>query len=104
MDRGGELALLPLAGEQAAVLLASVPGEERDDCWWVVLRDGTPVRGDGGGGVSLLTALRLTRPIGHALRVLRLSALVDLFDRFLARVRSRLGRFVPDGPAPRRYP
>jgi hypothetical protein len=30
--------------------------------------------------------------------------LVDALDKVVARHRSRLGRLVPEGPAPRRYP
>jgi hypothetical protein len=30
--------------------------------------------------------------------------LVDALDKLFARQRGRLGRFVPEGPAPRRYP
>jgi len=29
---------------------------------------------------------------------------IDAIDRVAARYRKRLGRLVPDGPAPRRYP
>lgn len=85
-------------------MLSAVPAENRDDCWWFVLRDGTPVPGDGGGGVPLLLELRTTRPIGLLLDVLRAGRLVDAFDKRVARHRGTLGRFVPDGPAPRRYP
>jgi hypothetical protein len=81
-----------------------VPDEDRRECWWLVLRDGTPLPGDGGGGVVLLSELRLTRPLGRGLRALRASRLVDGLDTFIARRRGRFGRFVPDGPAPRRYP
>ncbi len=104
MDRHEELALLPLGDEEAADLLASVAEEKRGECWWVVLRDGTVIRGDEGGGVVLLAEIRLTGPFGRVLRAARLSPAVDVFDRVIARYRSRLGRFVPDGPAPRRYP
>ena len=104
LDRHQELALLPLGDEEAGHLLASVPEEERGQCWWIVLRDGTVVRGDEGGGVLLLEEVHLTGPLGRALRAVRLSPVVDTFDRVLARYRSRLGRIVPDGPAPRRYP
>ena len=85
-------------------MLASVPEEERGQCWWILLRDGTMVRGDEGGGVILLAEIRLTGPLGRALRAVRLSPVIDVADRVLARYRSRLGRFVPEGPAPRRYP
>ncbi len=96
--------MLPLADDQAADLLASVPEDARSECWWLVLRNGTPVRGDGGGGVMLLAEVGLTRPIGRVLRTLRLSPFVDLLDGVLARYRKHLGRFVPEGPALRRYP
>ena len=85
-------------------MLASVPEEGRGECWWLVLRDGTPVAGDRGGGVMLFAELQLTRPLGGVLRALRLSPLIDVLDRFLAKYRKRLGPFVPEGPAPRRYP
>jgi hypothetical protein len=81
-----------------------VPEHTRDECWWLVLRDGTPVPGDAGGGVALFAEVRLTRSLGRVLGALRASALIDAVDRFVARHRSGLGRFVPDGPAPRRYP
>ena len=48
--------------------------------------------------------VQLTRPVGRALGALRLSRVVDAFDKVVARYRKRLGRFVPEGPAPRRYP
>ncbi|HEX2104796.1 MAG TPA: hypothetical protein VHF51_14160 [Solirubrobacteraceae bacterium] len=96
--------MLPLADPEADRLLASIPEAERGRCWWLVLRDGTPVPGDGGGGARLFAEVRLTRPLGRLLQGLRASALVDALDKLVARHRTRLGRFVPDGPAPRRYP
>ena len=78
--------------------------DKRSECWWVVLADGTVLRGDHGGGVALLAEMWLTRPAAYLLRALRLSALVDVLDAAVARYRKRLGRFVPEGPAPRRFP
>ncbi len=52
----------------------------------------------------LLAEMRVTRPLGRVLRAVRLSPVIDALDRALARNRARLGRFVPEGPAPRRYP
>lgn len=95
---------MPLEDDEAAELLATVPEGARGACWWLVLRDGTPVPGDGGGGVLLLSELRLTRPLGMLLLTLHASTLVDALDRLVARHRRRLGRLVPDGPAPRRRP
>jgi hypothetical protein len=89
---------------EAGRLLASVPEHRRGECWWLILRDGTPVAGDGGGGVRLLAEIRLTRPLGRLLRALRLSSVIDALDHLLAQYRKRLGRFVPEGPAPQRYP
>jgi hypothetical protein len=95
---------VPLEDDESGELLAGIPEDERGECWWLVLRDGTPIPGDRGGGVAVLAELRLTRPLGLALRALRLSPAVDALDRLAARRRGRLGRFVPDGPAPRRFP
>lgn len=81
-----------------------MPDEARDKCWWLVLRDGTPIAGDAGGGVALFAEVSLTRPVGRVLRTLHASALLDALDKLVARHRRRLGRFVPEGPAPRRYP
>ena len=66
--------------------------------------DGTPVPGDGGGGVALLVYLRSTRPIGKLLRVVHGSPLIDAVDRLVARHRGRLGKLVPEGPAPHTFP
>jgi hypothetical protein len=52
----------------------------------------------------LFAEVQLTQPLGRVLRALRLSPVIDALDRLLARFRKRLGRFVPEGPAPRRYP
>ncbi|MBI2189705.1 MAG: hypothetical protein HYU37_21705 [Acidobacteria bacterium] len=98
------MALLPLADEEAVRLLASLSEERRKECWWLVLRDGTPVPGDDGGGVALLRELRVTRPMGALLHSARISPVVDVFDKALSRSRKQLSKLVPDGPAPRRYP
>lgn len=76
----------------------------RDECWWLVRRDGTAVAGDAGGGIGLLLELRLTRPLGRVLRAIRAGRGIDALDKRVARQRGRLGRVVPDGPAPRRFP
>jgi hypothetical protein len=104
VDRHEELALLPVADEEASHLLASVPEEARGECWWLVLPDGSLLPGDAGGGVALFVAVGLTRPLGRVLRAVRASALLDELDKVVARHRGRLGRLVPEGPAPRRYP
>jgi predicted DCC family thiol-disulfide oxidoreductase YuxK len=104
LDRREQLALLPLADEAADPLFAGVADAERRETWWLATRDGTLLRGDRGGGVALFAELRLTAPLGRALRVLRLSPLVDAIDRVVSRYRARLGRFVPERMPLRRYP
>jgi hypothetical protein len=98
------LAFLPLADAAAAPLLADVPEHERHDCWWLVLRDGTLVPGDAGGGVALVAELRPTRWLGRLLQKLGAERAVDALDKLISHHRGRLGRLVRDGPAPRRYP
>lgn len=98
------MALLPLADQRAGELLAQVPEHQRGECWWLVLRDRTLVAGNDGGGVVLLSAMQRTRWGGRVLRWLRLSSVVDVLDNGLARGRKHLGRFVPEGVAPVRYP
>jgi predicted DCC family thiol-disulfide oxidoreductase YuxK len=104
LDRGQQLAFLPLADEEAARLLDAVPQNRRTESWWVVRRDGTPVAGKRGAGIVLLTEILRTRLLGRVLDAIALSPLIDAIDTLVARHRARLSRFVPDGPAPRRYP
>jgi hypothetical protein len=85
-------------------LLADIPEEKRKECWWLVLRDGTTVAGDRGGGIAALLEMELTRPLGRVLHALRLGGLLDAIDTVFARLRKDIGKFVPDGPAPRRFP
>lgn len=84
--------------------MAQVPEHRRRECWWLVLRDRTLVAGDNGGCVMLLAAMRLTRWAGRGLRWLRFSPVIDALDHVLGRYRKHLGRFVPEGAAPLRYP
>lgn len=104
LDRREALALLPLDDEETRRLLASVPEEMHAERWWIVLSDGRPVGGDRGGGVQLLREIPATRLIGRMLAYLGLSPLVDNLDHLVEASRRYLSRFVPDGPAPRRYP
>ena len=52
----------------------------------------------------LFGEVKLTRPVARALGALHASGLVDALDKVAARNRGRLGRLVPEGPAPRRFP
>jgi hypothetical protein len=73
--------VLPLDDREADPLLASLPEQERFASWRLVRTDG-----------SIL---------GRALVGGRVP---DALYRLVANNRELLGRFVPDGPAPRRFP
>ena len=75
------LAVLPLADAAAGSLLADLPEAERDASWRLVRRDGSSV--------------------GYL--VIR-GRIPDAVYRHVSARRELLGRLVPDGPAPRRYP
>jgi predicted DCC family thiol-disulfide oxidoreductase YuxK len=100
LDRRAELAILPFQDEAAAPLLAKLPESERSATWRLARPDGS-LTGYGAGGPELLAAMAVTRPVGHLLRHIPDSVLDHVYA-LAARNRSTLGRFVPDGPAPRR--
>jgi predicted DCC family thiol-disulfide oxidoreductase YuxK len=102
LDRERALAIVPLQDPAADSLLASLPEDERRATWRLVRPDGS-LAGYGAGVPELLSATRLGRPVGHLLGMLPPEAL-DAGYGLVARHRGRLGRLVPDGPAPRRSP
>jgi predicted DCC family thiol-disulfide oxidoreductase YuxK len=102
LDRRRELAVLPLQDPEAARFLERLPAEERLASWRLVRRDGS-LAGYGAGVSELLGSMWLTRPLGRAVAVVPEQALDTLYEH-TARRRGRLGRLVPRGPAPRRYP
>ena len=73
--------MLPLDDAAARPLLASLPDDERFASWRVVRRDGSLA------GYSWVRG-----------------RVPDAVYRFVASRRDLLGRLVPEGPAPRRYP
>ena len=97
LDRPGELAILPLQHPDAATLLESLPEAERLASWRLARHDGTLV-GFGAGVVSLLAAMRLTRPLAR-LAAFVPDRLLDATYGVVARHRSVLGKLVPDVPA-----
>lgn len=101
LDGDEELLLLPLDDPDAAPFLQGVPVEKRDETWRLVR--GASAVGHGRGAVELAQSLRLTRPAARILRAVPPAALDRLYE-LVARNRRPLGRLVPDGPAPRRFP
>lgn len=101
-DRRRRLAFLPLRDPEAAPLLAPLPEEERYASWFLSLPDGS-LAGRGAGAVELLRVLEAARPAARVLAWVPPRLLDRLYDA-VARHRTALGRFVPDGPAPRRFP
>jgi predicted DCC family thiol-disulfide oxidoreductase YuxK len=91
-----------MRAEEAAALLEAVDEDERFTSWHLAMPDGAVV-GRGAGGVELLRSMSLTRPLGEALAHIPRNSLELAYD-IVARTRSALGRVVPDGPGPRRFP
>ncbi len=100
LDRDQELAVLPLQDREAASLLEALTVEERLASWRIT-RPGGSLAGFGAGVVTLLQAMRLTRPLARLLAALP-DRVLDAVYGAVARHRSLLGHVVPDGPAPRR--
>lgn len=86
----------------AVPLLAPLPADERFASWHLVLRDGS-LTGYGTGGVALLRSMHLSRAVGRLFAAVP-DQVLDALYGIVARHRSALGRLVPNGPAPRRYP
>jgi hypothetical protein len=88
--------------EAARSLLAPLPEDERFASWHLVLTDGS-LTGYGRGSVDLLLSMHRSRAAGRLLQRVPESVLDTLYG-FVARHRSPLGRLVPNGRAPKRYP
>lgn len=102
LDRKRELGVLPLRDADAGAFLTQLPNDDRFATWRLARADGS-LHGFGAGVPQLLRAIRLTRPLGFLLSAVP-DAVLDASYRVVARNRVRLGRLVPDGPAPRRTP
>ena len=103
LDRGGDLALLGLDDVAADPLLEDVSGEERGSSIRLVLQDGRLISA-GAAALGVLERLPVTRPLARTAAQLRAQAAAEVIYAVVARNRARLGRLVPDGSAPRRYP
>jgi len=100
VDRRRRVALLPLEDGCAGPLVMPLPAEDRFASWHLVEPDGRITsRG--------ATAARLLDALGHvhaARSAARLAAPVERLYDLVATHRGALGRLVPDGRAPRRFP
>ena len=84
----------------AEALVASLPEQDRLASWHLTSPDGR-IASRGRAGIELLDALgqpRLSRAAAGA------AGPIEQMYGFVAGHRDKLGRFVPDGPAPRRFP
>lgn len=70
--------------------------------WRLARRDGS-LTGYGSGISEVLAAMRGTRLVGRLLGRVP-GTVLDWLYALIARNRSTLGRLVPDGPAPKRFP
>ncbi len=93
---------MPLQDDAAAPLLAALAEDERLKAWRIALPDGSLV-GYGMGVADVLEAMRSTRAVGRLLRRIP-DHVLDTVYGLIARHRGIIGRLVPDGPAPRRFP
>ena len=103
LDRGRNLALLGLDDASADRLLEHVSGEERGSSLRLVLPDGRMISA-GAAALGVLERLPATRPLARTATLLHAQRAAEALYAFVARNRDRLGRLVPDGPGPRRYP
>jgi predicted DCC family thiol-disulfide oxidoreductase YuxK len=101
VDRRERLGFLSLQDDETAALLGGLLASERLGSWRLVAIDGT-LGGFGAGTVGLAGALGFTRVARLLDRIP--DATLDGIYRAVARRRGFLGRLVPDGPAPRRFP
>jgi predicted DCC family thiol-disulfide oxidoreductase YuxK len=103
LDRGGGLALLGLGDAAADPLLEDVHESERASSLRLVFPSGRLLSA-GAAALGVLERLPGTRPLANATVRLRAEPVAEATYAFVARNRDRLGRLVPDGCAPRRYP
>ncbi len=103
LDRRGSLALLGLEDVAADPLLEHVSEDERGSSMRLVLPDGCTISA-GAAALGVLERLPATQSLARSAARLDARAAVEAIYAFVARHRALIGRFVPDGLAPRRYP
>jgi predicted DCC family thiol-disulfide oxidoreductase YuxK len=103
IDRTGRLALLSRDDEAAAPYAARIPQGEVAASWQLIEPSGVRMM-HGPAAVRLLEHIPATRPLGRALRALRLTFLLTAVNRLLGCIRRPLRRFFPNRRVPRRWP
>jgi predicted DCC family thiol-disulfide oxidoreductase YuxK len=103
LDRRKKLALLGLRDAPADRLLAHVSEDERASSLRLVLPDGCMLSA-GAAALGVLERLPATRPLARSAALLHFEPAAETLYALVARNRDRLGRLVPDGSAPWRYP
>jgi predicted DCC family thiol-disulfide oxidoreductase YuxK len=103
LDGRHELAFLGLEDASADRLLEHVSDEERVSLLRLVLPDGRMLLG-GAAALNVLERLPATRLLARTVTLLHAERSAEAAYALVARNRVRLGRLVPDGPGPRRYP
>jgi predicted DCC family thiol-disulfide oxidoreductase YuxK len=103
LDRRERLALLGLEDVAADPLLECVSGGERGSSLRLALPDGRLLSA-GAAVMGVLERLPATRLLAQSAARLHAERVVAAVYALVARHRDRLGRLVPDGAAPRRYP
>jgi predicted DCC family thiol-disulfide oxidoreductase YuxK len=103
VDRSGELAILGFDDPEAARFVRHIPKTELEASWQLLLPTGERLT-LGPAGVAAMEHIKVTRPLGKAMRALRLEGLATGINVLVRRNRHRLGRLVSDRPGPRRPP
>jgi hypothetical protein len=103
LDGSGELAILGFDDPEAAPYVERIPKAELEASWQLIEPSGARLT-LGRAGVAAMEHIRVTRPIGKAMRVLRLHGPATRVNLVIRRSRGLLGRLVPDRPGPRRPP
>lgn len=91
---------MPLTDPEAEVLLAPIPERERLSSWHLVHPD-SRYSSRGSAGIDLVASLGYRRVWATAARF---AGPLERLYAIVAAHRDKLGRVVPDGPAPRRFP
>lgn len=103
MDPQGRVALLGFGEPEAKLYLEGVPQADLDRSWQLITPDGRRLMA-GAAVVELGLAFPRTRRVAATIRTLRLTWVVGIVYWIVSAMRTQLGRFVDQGPGPKRLP